>query len=484
MKLTNMNTVTSTAYAAFAKIWKKMRDVLKGEDQVKKESLRQNSDNLDGTTALKAIRSFHQYIRPTDSMRRLGSLGEQRFCDYIYRSKFYPFPLEIQTQSLGLIENEPATFELPTQLEPMRNDATTNKESIAKVLSITNKEQLQVSRVGLLLNPSAIPTKPFNIGIYQTETIVDWNETVLDNSETVLDWVKLKTNEVDVDNKCIYLILALDGEEGFYYQYKTIKANIQYGDAIETDDGIVEDSFVIPVAAENKLFEIPFVIVNATRLGGDIEQPFLESVADAALSLYRASAHYEDALYWGGESTLMTRGFALGPDEQIFVGNGAVNKTSADYAEADYVTMGTEGIEPRKANKDSLFEYCVALGVDLLNKGNESGAALNIRSNVKTASLKTLSLTAALGLQTLLRIGARWLNIDENTVIVTANTVFADVRYTAEDFVNFSTMVNLSAMRQVDLYELQKKQNIPTAESFEDWQTGLSAPVDNDANTE
>ena len=473
MKSLSTNPTVNSQYLRFNSTWLKMRDSLKGEEHMKNRSLSQNSNNLDGKADLKAITGFHQYLRPTDSMRRLGSLGEQRFCDYIYRAKYYPFPLEIQTQSLGLIENESAVFELSSQLEFMRKDATTNNESLEKVLSVINTEQLQVSRVGLLLNPSNELNKPFNIGLYKTESIVDWHEVIKEDSETAFDWLKLKTDTLDVNNKPIYLILQLD-ERGVYVQYETINELTKYGDDFLKDEGYIEDSFVIPMATETALKEIPFVIVNVTRLGADIERPFLESVTDGALSLFRASAHYEDALYWGGESTLFTQGYGVEEGkEQIFVGNGAVNKTNAESASANYVTMGTDGIEPREKNKNSLFEYCVALGVDLLNKGNESGAALNIRSNVKTASLKTLSLTGALGLQVLLRIGAKWLSLNEDDVVVTANTEFADVRYTAEDFVKFSTMVNVGAMRLLDLYQLQKKQNLTTAESFEDWEKEL-----------
>lgn len=467
---------TNDAYAKFIKVWLKMRDSLQGEEHMKNRSLVQNSNNLEGNRDLKAITTFDQYLRPTDSMRRLGSLGYQRFCDYIYRAKYYPFPLEIQSQSLGLIENEPASFELPSQLEFMKTDATTNNEDLAKVLSIINTQQLQVSRVGLLLNPSNEVAKQFNIGLYAAESIVDWNEYVKADSETAFDWIKLATDECDADGKPIFLILMLD-EEGVYTQYKTINELVQYGDNFESDDGYILGSLINPMVSETTLDEIPFVIVNVTRLGAAIERPFIESVTDAAISLFRASAHHEDALYWGGESTLFTAGYGTGEDAHVFVGNGAVNTTNSENPYAEYVTMGTDGIEPRKANVDGLFEYCVALGVDLLNKGNESGAALNIRSNVKTASLKTLALTGALGLEMLLKIGAKWISANPDEVIVTANTQFADVNYTSDDFVKFSSMVTVGAMREVDLYNLQKKNNITTAETYEQWKSELEKPI-------
>jgi hypothetical protein len=228
---------------------------------------------------------------------------------------------------------------------------------------------------------------------------------------------------------------------------------------------------------ETVLNEIPFIITNVCHLGSDIERPFIESAVDAALSLFRSSAHLEDAIHWGGESTLFTKGYGLGEeDPNVYVGNGATNKTNAEYADAKYVTMGIDGIGPRQQNHDKLFEYCVTLGVDLLNNGVESGVALKIRSNVKTASLKNLAITGALGLQTLLRIAARWMGANESEVIITPNTNFADIRYSADDFVKFATMLEMGAMRKLDMYHLQLKNNITTAETSEDWEQGLEKP--------
>jgi len=470
-KITTKSAV-NPQYSLFLKTWRKMRDVFKGEEYMKKRSLQQNSQNFDGQPQLVAIETFDQYLRPTDSMRRLPDVGYQRFCDYIYRAKYYPFPLEVKSQSLGLVENQPPSFELPPQLEFMLTDATTNNESLEKVLSIMNSQQLEVSRVGVLLEPSAELAKPFNIATYRAESILDWKSIVTEESEEALVWLKLKTDEYE-DNKPIYLILFID-EVGQYAQFKTVDGNAQYRDVISADSYLF-DSYVEPKAAESRLDEIPFVIANVIRLGADIERPFLESVADASVSLFRASAHHEDALYWGGESTLFTKGYALGADENVYVGNGSKNVTSAEYADAKYVTMGTDGIGPRENNVNKQFDYCVSLGVDLLNKGNESGVALNIRSNVKTASLKTLSLTGALALETLLRIGAKWLNLNADGVSVVANTTFAEVRYTAEDFAKFASMVEVGAMRQQDLYTLQKQHNLTSAETFEEWENELES---------
>lgn len=466
-------------YEMFYTTWVKMWDAFQGEEHMKNRALEQNTSNLNSRTQIAAITTFDQYLRPTDSMRRLGDLGYQRFCDYIYLAKYYPFPVEVRSQSLGLIENQHATIELPVKMSGMIEDATANNDSMEKVLSLINERQLQSSRLGLLLVPSTSPSKPFNIAFYSSTSILDWVEVLDGESDKVFDWVKLATGDVDINNKPIFLILMRD-ERGVYVQYKTINSKARYGESFELDGDYIADTYVEPMAGEKPLTEIPFVVVNATSLGGDVERPFMEQVVDASISLFRASAHYENALHWGGESTLFTKGYGLGAkdaDKRIYVGNGATNLSSLEYADAKYVTMGTDGIEPRKQNVRDQYEYCISLGVDLINQGTESGTALNIRTNIKTASLKTLSLTGALGLESILRIGAVWIGADPGTVSVIANTSFSDHAYTAEDFVKLSSMIGLGTLRPIDMYTLQSKNSITDAESFEEWQIGLEKPV-------
>ena len=466
------NRTVNYYYACYQKVWQKIRDCIAGWERIKERSLQQNTHYLkENNPELKAITTFDQYIRPTDSMRRLGEMGYQRFCDYIYRAMYYNFPAEVSTQSLGLIETEPPVIELPSELESMRSNATITSESLVKVISIMNTEQIEMGRVGLLLEPSADGLTPYNIGVYLAEAILDWNKIVLDDSNEIYDWYKLATDEYDDDEKQIFIILRL--VDGVYTQYKTTNLNSNYETTLAEDDGYIEGSLVSPQMAESTIDTIPFVIVNVCGLGADIERPYIESVADAALSLYRASAHLEDAIHWGGESTSFTKGYGLGEDQNIYMGNGAVNKSNLEYADAKFVTMGVDGIAPRQQNHDRLYEHCVSLGVDLLNKGPESGVALKVRSNVRTASLKNLSITGALGLQTLLRVGARWMGTDDTSVVIKANTTFADIRYSADDFVKMATMLDMGSMRYRDMYNLQVKNNITSAETFEEWENDL-----------
>ncbi len=188
--------------------------------------------------------------------------------------------------------------------------------------------------------------------------------------------------------------------------------------------------------------------------------------SDASIKVFQSSARLEDNLEWGGKSTLFTQNYAMGKGERVVVGNGAVNKTNADSANAHYASAGIEGIEPSRKDLEEKKADCVALGVDLVNQGVESGIALMTRTNIKTASLKTLAKTGAEGQEALLKIGAEWIGANVDEVDITANTSFSDPQYTADDLQKLTVS---GAVLRRDIYELQKKQGITEVSTYKEW---------------
>ena len=265
----------------------------------------------------------------------------------------------------------------------------------------------------------------------------------------------------------IYLILYIEND-GTYSQYKTTNQDAEYGVYALSDDGYIDGSFVSPRVKESATGEIPFVIINTNSVSSTIEKPFLESSADASIKLFQASATYEDTLYWGGQSTLFTQNFG-GKDNPVKVGNGAVNVTTAEHASAHYATAGVDGIEPNKQNVDDLKNDCIALGVDLINQGVESGVALDTRMSVKTASLKTLAQTGALGLGMVIKMGAIWSGYNADEVVIMPNTSFSNEKYTADDLLKLNAIVQSGGMAKESFYNILKKQEITSADSYDDW---------------
>ncbi len=469
----------NSTYSKYLPVWTKQRDTLQSEEHIKQQAWSQSASmlsNCNRVSASTVLTTFSQYLRPTEGMLT-SETGKVRYSNYLWRAKWYPFPLDTLDQALGLINNQPATFELPSNLEYLATDATNSQESLDSVLTTINSEQIAVSRVGILAEVTADPLAPFNIQFYKAETIVDWRVSIDKSGEEVATWVKLETDE-EIDNNKVYLILMLD-DEGNYIQYKTTNQNAQPELWGIVDEGYVDESFLMPMVHEQSSMRIPFVTINLSRLGlNQIQKPWLESISDSALKLFQASATYEDTLYWGAQSTFWATGLKDKKEaEAIKLGNGGRVSSSNENAKFGYASAGVDGIQPNKENVDNLKGDCIALGVDLINQGVESGTALDTRMSVKTASLKTLAKTGAEGLERLITLMAEWLSDNVDDVKVIPNLEFADRLYTADDLQKFGALVSMGSMLKEDLYKIMKRQNLTNAETFEDWDSNAEAEV-------
>lgn len=457
-------------YQFYYPVWKKMRDSVGSEKCIKEKAMTQNSTTLKSDCKSGVPPDFFsRYLIPTDSM--IGDCkGAYRFSEYTFNATWYAYPLDTHDQALGLINSQPAKIELPTSLEYMQNDCTSNQMSLESLLSKINSEQIVTSRFGMLLETTADRAEPFNICTYKAEAIVD-HRVEIDkvSGEEVVVWVKIKTDYCDSDSRPIYLILRLD-EQGIYIQYKTTNADEKYEDFDLTSSDVVADSYFVPQARGNASNVIPFVTVNLSELGlNQYQKPWLESVTDASFKAFQASAKYNWALKWGGESTFCGTGVKLKELQDGSIGSGGAMASEDPQAKFYYAQAGADGIAPSKENLEGLIQYCKDLGVDLINQGVESGVALDTRMNVKTASLKTLAMTGAEGLERLLQIGSVWIGGSADDVKIVANTEFAETKYTAEELTKLGALVNMGQMRQEDLFNIQKKQGLSMAETFDDW---------------
>lgn len=467
-------------YNKYLPVWKKQRDSVSSELTIKNKAYAQGCqmiNNCSDFAKYKAPNIFSYYLPPTEGMIRTNpcNVGITRYWSYVFKAKWHPYPLDTHDQALGMINNQRATVELPSSLEYLKQDATTDNESLETVLDITYSNQIVNSRVGLLAEVTSDTNKPFNIATYTAETITDWVIDIDENGDEKVQWVKLLTDECDDRENSIYLILMINPETGNYIQYQTINKSEEYG-TISGD--MIPDSMVEPMIREQSAQTIPFVVVNLTQLGvNTIEKPWLESLSDSAFKLFQGDADYKWGLYWGGQSTFWSTGISKDEASKISVGNGGRAFSASPEAKFGYINAGTDGIEPSRKNVEDMKADCVALGVDLINQGVESGVALDTRMSVKTASLKTLAQTGAEGLLRLLKMCNVWLGGSEEDVVVVPNTEFADKVYTADDLQKFGSLVSVGVMLEEDYYNILKKQGITSKESFDDWRESREGEV-------
>ncbi len=453
-------------YTSSLNTWQKMRDTLAGEVVVKARTLSQNPTALNGSLTYDS--SINQYLRMAQGLRQDVQTGVARFYDYVYRAMYYDFPSTIQSQSLGIIQNRDADFALPTQMEYLLTDATPNREPLSQVLSFTNQEQLSIGRIGLMLEVTTNKTNPYNICTYSGETIVDWEYALSETGDQKPIYVKLleviqERQGSEFVNKDQWRILALD-ENGQYFQYVTDQKNFS-PDSLAT---VPEEMRLYPEVGRQRSEFIPFVCVNVVKNGFDVERPPLEGVADASLKLFQADAEYRNTMYYCSNGTLVTIGLTTEELSNIKLGSGAGFNIGNESGDAKYISQDAGSLQANIANVENLKMYSASLGADLINAGTESGEALNTRLQVKTASLKTLAITGADGLERLLKIGAEWQNLNPEDVVVTPNTDFGVGTITPKDLLDLVATKNAGGITEQELFNIKKRNGYTTAETLDE----------------
>ena len=450
-------------YESYNKRWQKMRDTFEGESAMKARTLGQNPklcNTVENT-------NFNQYLRMSQGMKMDEKYGYAKFCDYVFRSMYYPFVSAIHSQSLGMINSREAEIDLPSQFNYFLTDANANQEPLNKVLSSINSAQLLMGRIGIMLEVNKDTTTAqnvFNICMYNAETIIDWEYTMIAGQQ-IPSFVNLKEivskrKGASIEQVEQYRILQLD-EQGNYFQWVSDKPEV--------------DPMVLPpeemreypsVGNNNPSKQIPFVCINVEKLGFEIENPFLEAVADSSIKLFQADAEYRNTMYFTSNATLVLSGE---PDDNMRVGAGGMIVFSSTDGKAEFISAPADSLDANAGNVDSLKMYCASLGVDVMQTSSpESGVALNTKIETKSASLKTLSETGAEGLEVLLGIGAIWQGISGD-IQISGNTDFKTMVATPKDLLELMGVMQGGGMTKQDYFSFAKKNGYTQAETVEEW---------------
>jgi len=438
------------AYSALIEQWQKCRDCYEGEDRIKAQGA--------------------QYLPPTSGQVMDGLHAEEpgwrAYQAYKMRARFPDVFGEAVRSFVGALHFKPAVVELPPALEPLIEAATVQGETLQLLLRRINEAQLVTGRIGLLLD---LPAQPVvgaalpRIATYDAENVINWDDgapqdptiqtlnlVVLDESGNErlpdLTWRMVQRFRV--------LVLgdpAANETAGIYRQAAFEGSDPQFNPA----------ELIEPMLRGKVLEQLPFVFINSADLLSDPITPRLLGMANQCLGIYRGEADYRQSLYMQGQDTLVTIGpTARGDkDEPTRIGAGA--KIEVDLGgDAKFIGTNSSGIpEQRQAIENDKREAAEMGGqlLDTASREKESGEALKVRVAAQTATLKQVALAAAEGLQTLLRIAAKWVGADPMQVKITANLDFGDLGLMTLMLSDLNTMVNDGNLSRLTLLEIMEK---------------------------
>lgn len=416
-------------YSEFLPDWRLVRDAYAGERKVKEA----------GTLYLPATPG-----QILDGMED-GRPGRAAYNAYRMRAQFPDLVSGAIESIIGIMHSKPPKIEVPAKLEPMLERATVRGESAAVLLRRINEAQLTTGRFGLLLDvPDGAPVTalPY-IATYEAEDIINWDDSRSDESTLKMP------NLVVLDES------EHERGEDFTWEYKkkyrvcsigparedTLRGIYQTGLFDGEQDKFDQSAMVEPSLGGRRMEMIPFQIINSKDLVLDPDDPPLLGLSQLCMSIYRLDADYRQALFMQGQDTLVVIGYIGEEGKATRVGAGAKIDLPMG-GDAKFIGTNSAGLPEMRQAIESNFKQAAEMGgklIDTVGRSAEAAEALRIRVSARTATINSIAITGAKGLESVLRMAAVWVGANPEEVTVEPNLDFADTNFEGRSLVDLMT---------------------------------------------
>lgn len=390
------------------KTWKKMRDVVAGQEQV----------HANGETYLP----------------KLGGQTESEYKAYKGRALFLAATGKTVDSLSGMVFRKPVEVEAPASMEPWVEDITASGVSVEQLCKESLNELTTVGRYGLMVDyPQATDTdRPDTVANatsmgfrprakqYNAEHIINW-QTGTVNNEEILTMVVLKEmvpdpiDEFDTSTKVEqYRVLDLEGG----YRQRVFKK-----DGNGSDWNVVEEFW--PTMNGSRMSFIPFIIVGVDGENTDVDIPPLNDLADINLSHYQAYADYRHGLHFTGLPTMIVTG-SEEPKGGMTVGSASAAFFPAPETEAFFLEFEGKGLDEYSDEIDNLEKNMAIFGARLLRESKKVGEAAETASINRAGESSLLASWANIvgaSVQHALEIMAEWGGVS-GEISVQLNTDF------------------------------------------------------------
>lgn len=456
-------------YSDFKPRWELMRDSYDGERKIKE-------------------RGF-LYLPPTRGMRLDGventqQPGFQAYDAYRQRAVYHDFIEAAVRKALGKLHRKPSVIELPTALEPLRERATVNGDSLDLLHMKINEEQLITGRIGLLLDLPSTPGAadiPY-VATYTAERVRNWDDgrredpvlqtlnlVILDESEFERGPLQGSVGEFEWEHETKYRVLVLGDVEA----NEGAAAGSVYSQALFTGEDTTFDpsQLITPQIRGRTLDKIPFVFINPMDTLVTPDKPPLESLARLTLTIYRGEADYRQSLFMQGQDTLVLIGVADEGEGATRVGANAEIRIPSTEGDAKYIGVESSGLPEQRAAIENDMEKAESMSGSMIQKARsiESGDALRRRMTASSISLTDIATAGAAGLERILKIAAEWVGANPDQVIVTPNLDFEDDELMAGDVTQWIAASNMGApLSRKSIWENLKEGELTRFETFEE----------------
>ncbi len=376
--------------------WIKVRDCMRGE---------------------KAIKDKKETYLP----RPAGMSGEYEaaYDSYIERAHFpliVPYALQ---GALGVVITKLPEFNLPSQLEYLKKEATNDGRSLQQLFIDIVIEIFQTGRVPLIADVVE-KTNTFQFVQYKAESFINWKTALIESAKSltlaVLQEQKDSSSSIfkhDAEDRFRVLILEKD-ESG----------NIVFTIKIYDSEKELEEERIIPSHMGKPLDEIPMIIAGSINNNVEIQPIPLVSVANCSVQIYRKEADLANSEFLSCNPTLVIVGATNEDNLPNVVGSSVMIVIPNEAARVFYTETDTAALQHVSSHIDKLYEEAIRHGVAILDsrKGVEAAEALRIRQATQSASVYSIYLSAMTAIVGGLKLMCKWAGYDPESVTVDAPT--------------------------------------------------------------
>lgn len=441
-------TVVHPEYEEYSASWAMMRHAIEGEDEIKEE----------GET----------YLPMKSGIKAMTDIGRQNAAYKAYkdRAEFPEIVSPTVQGAVGLIHAKPTEIELPKGMEYLRERATKDGLTLDGLNQRLTTEVMRMGRYGLM--PGVDEKGVFHIAGYSAESVRNWDDPngvlsylVLDESGKVRDPA---TNEWKSDGR--YRECYLNDVGAFTSREWVKKHDIKGKDQWEPGEETLST-----IKGRKPLSFIPFTFVGSTDLTPNPDDIPLYGLAKLAIRAYRLDADYVNALHMTSEPTPWVSGVDKDSAPKS-IGAHSLWVLPGEGAKAGMLEFTGQGISAQEKAIQNTLERAIMFGAQLFSdtrKTAESGEAKKIRLGSQHASLRSVAITSASGLEKCLRNIAIWSGEDPNKVVVKPNLDFVDHTLEPQEILALVSAWQAGAYSKQSLFEnLQRGEIINPDRSFDD----------------
>lgn len=358
-------------------------------------------ESLDGERAIKANAKRLPKPEGMAEAEKADPANRYIYESYLNRAEYPHWVKDGLRSMMGLVSRIQPEYELPSPLEHMRHDATSDGFGVVQLFQRTVAAALSFGRLILLADVDD-QQRPF-VAVYGATDAINWKESNVggrkDLTLAVLMEPRLKENldEFSRETEIVYRVLDLN--DGRY------RVRLMKEDGVEVEDERVPGSYASDGQAVRTIPFIPVVFAGSVNNSPDVDDIPLLTMAKAALKFYQLSADYHQSLHRTAHPQPWVTG--LNNDQQLRVTGPSAAWALPQGSQCGYLEITGGGIDALRQAMTEQRNTALEAGSRVIDIGGvESGEARRARQDDQHATLHSVVVTAAEAVEQVLRFAA------------------------------------------------------------------------------